>query len=234
MPPTTTATTTPSVEEWKDHAREFVYWITRTCCGVYKDGHWDPPPDPGARAALSEGLRQRPERFPQAAVRAILSAALGHGPDSVRAVWARGVDGRQGLEPQREYAYYTVAALIASQARDARDQQAESRGHQKRSLGHSLALLDTHLPFDEESPREADLRLMAKQGLAGIHAVVPDVVRQLRNRPEPIPVDWSGLILDLSRWAQSRDAVTKRWNDDYYRIRYKNQLLADLEGTENS
>lgn len=232
MPPVT-ETTTPSVLEWKDHAHEFVYWITRTCCGVHKDGRWDPLPDPGARAALSEGLRQRPERFPQTAVRAILAAALGHGPESVRAVWARGVDAHKGLDPQREYAYYTVAALIASQARDARDQQAESRGRESRSLGHSLALLDTHLPFDEESPREADLRLMAKQGLGGIHAVVPDVVRQLRNRPEPVPVDWAGLILDLAAWAQTRETVTKRWNDDYYRIRYKNQSSIDPEGTEN-
>lgn len=231
MPPATT-TTAPSAQEWKEHAQDFVYWITRTCCGVYKDGGWDPLPDPGARAALGEGLRHRPERFPQGAVRAILTAALGHGPEPARAAWARGVGKHTGLEAQREYAYYTVAALIAAQARDARDRQAESRDRQERSLGHSLALLDSHLPFDEESPREADLRLMAKQGLAGIHAVVPDVVRQLRNRPDPVPVDWSRLILDLTAWVQARETVTKRWNDDYYRIRYKNQP-ADPEGTED-
>lgn len=226
-----TATAAPSTEEWKNHARDFVYWITRTCCGVYKEGRWDPLPDPGARAALREGLHRRPERFSQGAVRAILAAALDHGPDSVRAVWAKGVGAYKGLDVQREYAYYTVAALIASQARDARDQQAESRDRQERSLGHSLALLDTHLLFDEESPREADLRLMAKQGLAGIHDVVPDVVRQLRNRPDPVPVDWCRLILDLSMWAQARETVTKRWNDDYYRIRYKNKPT-DPEGTQ--
>lgn len=228
--PATAAAEAPSAQDWHRHAADFVYWITRTCCGVREDGQWDPLPDAGARAALADGLRRPPERFPQAAVRAILAAALDHGPDPARAIWGKGV--HDGLAEEREYAYYTVAALIASQARDARDQQADTRGVEHRSLGRSLALLDAGTSFDEETPRESDLRLMAKQGLSGIHAVVPDVVRQLRNRPDPVPVDWTQLILDLTAWPYQRETVTKRWNDDYYRTRYKNQPT-DLEGLEN-
>lgn len=229
MPPTTT-TTAPTDEDWKNHAKDFVYWINRTCCGLRTNGHWDPLPDTGARAALAEAVRRPPERFPQAAIRAILAAALEHGPDPARAVWNKGVG--KGLSIEREYAYYTVAALIAAQARDARDQQAETRTRHRLSLGGSLALLDVGKPFDEETPRESDLRLIAKQGLGGIHAVLPDVVRQLRNRTEPIPLDWTQLIIDLAAWPHRREKVTKRWNDDYYRTRYNNRAT-DAEGTEN-
>jgi CRISPR system Cascade subunit CasB len=218
----------PTPQQWEQHAEDFVYWVVRICCGVRKNGQWDALPDPGTRAALADGLRRPPERFPQAAVRCVLGVTQEHGPEPAKTAWRSGDE--RLLTPAREYAYYTVAALIAAQGRGARDRQADAgRDEPRQSLGASLAQLDTGLDYDKESPRESDLRLMAKQGLRGIHDVIPDVVRQLRARTDPIPVDWARLISELSDWPQRRELITKGWNEDYYRTRYRNKAADQKE-----
>lgn len=215
---TTTVTPTPTIEQWRAHALAFARAVTITCCGKRENGQWKPPPDTGARAALRAGVRKPVDRFPIAADRVIFGIAQRRGPDIACDAWAN-----DKVEPERARAYYAVAALIADQARDARDQQADGEGAREiGSLGSSLALLDQHQPYDVETPRESDLSLMAKQSLDGIHTLLPDVIRQLRSSERPVPLDWARLIMDLSAWTHRRDEITKGWNQDYYRRRHSN------------
>lgn len=215
----TTTTTAPLTrEEWRAHALAFTRAVLITCCGKRENDQWKPAPDTGARAALRAGVRKPVEAFPVAADRVIFGIAQRHGPEIACAAWTN-----NEVEPERMRAYYTVAALIADQARDARDQQANGEAEENvDSLGISLATLDKHQPYDIETPRESDLRLMAKQSLEGIHTLLPDVIRHLRAGEGPVPVGWAQLIMDLSAWTDRRNEITKRWNQDYYRRRYAN------------
>lgn len=235
---TRTTTAYLTAEQWREHAGAFTRAVTVTCCGKRENSRWSPPPDTGARAALRAGVRKPVQAFPIAAHRVIFGAAQRYGPEAAREAWANG-----RVDPERERAYYTVAALIADQARDARDRQAEGEGDEKAgSLGISLAALDEHQTYDVTTPRESDLSLMAKQSLEGIHTLLPDVIRQLRSRERPVPIDWAQLIVDLSAWTGRREEITKRWNQDYYRQRHANgrALLDsarptgdDFQGDEN-
>jgi CRISPR system Cascade subunit CasB len=219
----------PSVQEWKSHADLFAREVNVVCCGVFDSeaGRYERAPDTGARAALRVGVRRPVEKFGLAAHRCVFDIATGHGPEKVRKAWldpaVRMVD-----EP-RERAYYAVAAMIAGQARDARDQSSVKGkpAEAPLSLGVALARLDEGQSHDEESPREAELRLLARQSVDGVHRCLPDVIRHLRSGDRLIPVDWAVLIVDLAGWHRRRDEVTKRWNQEYYRTRYRLRAAGD-------
>jgi CRISPR type I-E-associated protein CasB/Cse2 len=217
---------TPTWQDWQAHAERFVQRVIEVCCGRYDKavGRYEKTPDPGARAALRLGLRKPVEQFSQSAHKAVFAAALG-GEDparaAIRSMWLSGSPHDAGLFAARERAYYAVAAMIAAQARDARDSAAQQdpAAVPVGGLGVSVASMDRGEPIKDETPREKELRALSKQSFEGIHRSVPDLVGHLRARD--IDVDWARLLVDLSQWPYRRDEVTKRWNQDYYRTRYR-------------
>jgi CRISPR system Cascade subunit CasB len=231
------AGTAPTRQQWESHAKRFVQGVIVMCCGRYEQeqGRYNPAPDTGTRAALRLGLGKPVDSFSLAAHRAVFAMAVGTGkefPDPARDVWLSGTTaGPARLDPARERAYYAVAAMIAAQARDARDQSAHTKSKSVKptgGLGASIAEMDRGEPLQEETPREKELRVLVKQSLDGIHRALPDLVGHLRAKD--IEVDWTQLIADLSDWPYRREEVTKRWNQEYYRTRYKQ----DAEDKQNA
>jgi CRISPR system Cascade subunit CasB len=126
-----------------------------------------------------------------------------------------------------EQAYYTVAALIASQPRQARDQAhaddgsrepgsgdpGSPAGRGRHNLGYSLAQAADK--GASEKGLEDRLQLLARQNLDGVHRQLPRLIIQLRN--DQVRIDWGVLIRDLSRWAGDPRQVAKEWAQEYYR-----------------
>jgi hypothetical protein len=48
-----------------------------------------------------------------------------------------------------------------------------------------------------------------------------------------IAPDWGVLLWDLSGWRRDRDRIARRWLQDYYRVRFREESLAD-HGTESA
>ncbi|MFD6104232.1 type I-E CRISPR-associated protein Cse2/CasB [Nocardia salmonicida] len=82
------------------------------------------------------------------------------------------------------------------------------------SLGASLAqaVSANHLNADTTASR---LQLLCRQGLHGVHRQLPRLVLQIREKK--VDIAWERLLVDLAEWDTSRDRVTKRWLQDYYR-----------------
>ncbi len=173
---------------------------------------------PGSRAALRSGLGRRPEQA--------------HRMHPFVATWLS-----DGVSEGRERAYYTVAALIAAQPPDAREEDkddggadetgdkaatpgeaaavdAEKRPVLRPNLGHSMAEAANRKDAKHES-MERRLQLLARQDLDGIHNQLPPLIRYLRGKK--VQVDWGQLLGDLCRWQHSRDLVAKGWLQTYYR-----------------
>jgi CRISPR system Cascade subunit CasA len=128
-----------------------------------------------------------------------------------------------------ERAYYAVAALIASQPRDARDntdgdasrdsaagppqEDVAAAGQRRRNLGYSLA--QAVGKGGNASILEDRLQLLARQDLDGLYRHLPRLVLQLRG--DQVRIDWGVLIRDLTRWARDPHQVAKEWAQDYYR-----------------
>jgi len=220
-------------KEWRAHAHEFSLGMERVCCGVFDQAsnQYTRSPDTGMRAALRLGLRKPVEQFSQAAHKCVFDVALHTDLTMVREAWltpdsAWLTPDSARLGPARERAYYAVAAMIAAQARDARDQSRLTTASTvpPGGLGVSIAVMDRGESVEEETPREKELRALSRLSLDGVHRALPDLVGHLRS--EQIAVDWAQLILDLSSWLYRRDEVAKRWNQDYYRTRYKQAAAA--------
>ncbi|WP_084962970.1 type I-E CRISPR-associated protein Cse2/CasB [Thermoactinospora rubra] len=110
-----------------------------------------------------------------------------------------------------ETAYYTVAALMASQPRNsAKPKNASS----KESLGRTLGQAVRHRDLNE-SGVEKRLHLLCRQEVDSLHRHLPTLIRQLTAKD--IQPDWAKLLVDLGRWGHSRDRVVKEWLQDYYR-----------------
>lgn len=165
---------------------------------------------PGHRSALRSGLGRRPEQAPR-----------------MHALVARWVSSDRG---DIEWAYYTVAALIAAQPPSARDDassddqpEAElpteaSADHADKvrfdNLGRTLALAVAKNQMTADGT-EKRLHLLTRQPVDGLHRHLPALVRHLRT--DNVPINWVQLLDDLSRWRYQRDRVAKRWLQTYYR-----------------
>lgn len=196
--------------------------------------------------------------------RAALRRAMGRHPEHVMARTAHAIVAPHvpaDADETTERAFYAVAALIAAQPRNARDddriaqsedaavsspsavadqqsdsggtpadaQDAEPRSERTRSLGRSLAeavVADKLKP----DPTEARLHLLCRQGVDGVHRHLPRLITQLRS--DLVPVDWTTLVVDLSRWSRERDRVTKRWLQDYYRTCHRATASRGTPNTE--
>lgn len=163
---------------------------------------------PGDRAGLRRSLGYRPTDITALAAHQFIAPYLA-----------------AGTSEATERAFYTVAALIASQPRQARDQPAElaAAGHgaaadpgrgRRRNLGESLAhaVAGKHRSADTAEVR---LHLLARQDLDGVHRQLPRLIGQLRG--DLIQIDWAQLIGDLSRWGSDPRQVAKEWVQGYHR-----------------
>ncbi|RBQ18063.1 type I-E CRISPR-associated protein Cse2/CasB [Spongiactinospora rosea] len=173
--------------------------------------------------------------------RVALRRALGRAPEHPAARPAHMVVAYtlpQNPDEATERAFYTVAAMIAAQPRDARDQatgrnddnaddapQAEDEPEaaeaiesasedQQETLGATLGRM-VATGKGREDTIEPRLHLMCRQDVAGIHRHLPRLIATMRA--DLVRVDWLRLTLDLAAWGTQRDRVTKRWLQDYYR-----------------
>ncbi|MEU7398830.1 type I-E CRISPR-associated protein Cse2/CasB [Streptomyces albogriseolus] len=188
--------------------------------------------DPGARSALRSGVRKDLDSVPR-----------------MHRVIAHLVPQNVSRDTQR--AYYAVAAMIAEQARrggDATDadettatqeaaqaaEAAETAVAAKESdrerdygssLGTAFALAVVRSPGHERTMRrgtaESRLNLLCKQGLSGLHRHLPASVRYLRSLD--VPVDWARLLQDLVDWRRHSGRITRRWLQDFYRLRQEEE-----------
>lgn len=156
------------------------------------------------------------------AARAALRHSLSLGPDDVSLDVHRIVTRHlpQGhLDDATERAFYAVAAFMAAQSRDARDEEpARSSGvngsARRLNLGDSLAHAVHDKGFNEKSI-EPRLQLLARQDLSGLHRQLPRLVLYLRGKG--IWIDWAVLASDLARWGHHPKHVAKEWMQSYYR-----------------
>lgn len=133
-----------------------------------------------------------------------------------------------------ERAYYMVAALIASQGRQARDQAGDGpeavpgatasqdtadgarvSAVRRRNLGYSLAQAAHKGAKDKSKNLEDRLELLARQDVDGLYRHLPRLILQLRG--DQVRIDWGVLIRDLTRWASDPRQVAKEWAQSFYR-----------------
>jgi CRISPR system Cascade subunit CasB len=168
--------------------------------------------NPGERAALGHSLGKRPEEAPVSVHRIVVPLLPKDPPDAA------------------ERAYYAVAALIAAQPRQARDQPATgstpddlpdgvvpdgspseaAAGKPRQNLGYSLA----RAAHEGVRNLEGRLQLLARQDADGIYRHLPRLILQLRA--EQVRVDWGALIRDLTRWEHNPRLVAKEWVQEFY------------------
>ncbi|MEU8764274.1 type I-E CRISPR-associated protein Cse2/CasB [Streptomyces sp. NPDC048659] len=206
---------------------KFVAWVERLCAD-----------DPGARKALRTGLRKNLDEVPQ--MHRFVAAWL---PSD-----------RTPQDTQR--AYYTVAALIAAQPRtaladpdphsDGQDDQTDGAGPSDvpsqaataygSSLGTAFARAVVHSPGRDKAMREATaesrLHQLTRQSLPGLHRHLPAAVAYVRACD--VPVDWAQLLGDLTHWRQYSGGISRRWLQDYYRLRAKDAREAAARSDEEA
>lgn len=176
--------------------------------------------NPADRAALRHSLGRPPEMAAPAVHRIVVPYL----PDNPAAPVER--------------AFYAVAALIASQPRQARDEAGTGNGSPARTgdapasgdpnarpaadrparrpnLGESLALA-VHGKGLNATAMENRLSLLARQDLDGVYRQLPRLVLQLRSNL--VSIDWGVLTRDLTRWAADPKQVAKEWMQSYYRV----------------
>lgn len=171
--------------------------------------------DPGARSALRSGVRRGINEVPRM--------------HRLVATWLP--RNRQASE-QEQQAYYAVAAMIADQPRSSYTASADpgpdagkpaAMRRYGASLGAAFALAITQSPGREREMREGTaerrLNLLTRQSTSGLHRHLPAAVRYLRDLD--VPVDWAQLLDDLIAWPVHSGQISRRWLQDYYRLRAK-------------
>ncbi|WP_329612655.1 type I-E CRISPR-associated protein Cse2/CasB [Streptomyces brevispora] len=175
--------------------------------------------DPGARSALRSGLGKDLDAVPRM-----------HRPVAPWLPEPRSAD--------VERAYYAVAAMIASQPRSARnapddttepvtaadDEPGTVVRRYGESLGTAFATAVTEGPGREKEMRagtaESRLNLLTRQSVNGLHRHLPASVGYLRSLG--VDIDWAQLLDDLGRWRTHSGQISRRWLQDFYRLRAKN------------
>ncbi|WP_030267599.1 type I-E CRISPR-associated protein Cse2/CasB [Streptomyces violens] len=193
----------------------YATWIEQTCKN-----------DPGARSALRSGWRRgmddvrRMHRF----IAPWLSQGSQTAEAEQRAFYA--VAAMIAAQPRSRYTDTTAEAPVASSVLDAEEQTGEMEQKQRPdrygpSLGASFAAAVTESPGREremrESAAEARLNLLTRQSINGLHRHLPGSVRYLRELD--VPVDWAQLLDDLIAWPAHSKRISRRWLQDYYRLR---------------
>lgn len=198
---------------WLRQAREFVGEIEKRCAT-----------DHGARAALRRGVGKSLDEV-----------------QSMHRIVAPKLPGTGLPNEDTQRAYYTVAALIADQRTSPAPPAAEAKrsGQAKAepspygpSLGLAFAAAVARGGKDgmRESAAEVRLNLLTRQSVSGIHRHLPAAVRQLCAKSSP--PDWAQLLVDLRGWRQQRGRTGRRWLQDFYRQRRKDDQDAARAAAE--
>ncbi|MFI6476300.1 type I-E CRISPR-associated protein Cse2/CasB [Nonomuraea sp. NPDC050663] len=161
--------------------------------------------DPGRRAAARRSLG-RPVNDP-----------MTRRADAVVARWLP-----ENRSTATEAAYYTVAALIATQPKGS-----EEGSPGPGNLGHTLGLAVRDKGLNPDGI-EKRLHLLCRQDVRGVHRQLPALIRQLTGAG--LQPDWAGLLLDLGGWDRRRDQITKRWLQAFYRAA---NPVNDVQESEN-
>ncbi|MEU6934819.1 type I-E CRISPR-associated protein Cse2/CasB [Streptomyces sp. NPDC046374] len=231
--PDSLSTSEPAVprQVTRQHDRRevrFVAWVEQLCAA-----------DPGARSALRTGLRKNLDAVPQ--MHRFVASWL---PSDT-------------TPEDTQRAYYTVASMIAAQPRtalatpapegegDVPDVSAVTDTPQPApsaapgygpSLGIAFARAVVQSPGRDKAMREATaesrLNLLTRQSLPGLHRHLPAAVAYLRACD--VPVDWAQLLTDLTRWQQHAGRISRRWLQDYYRLREKDTREAAAQRDEET
>lgn len=155
--------------------------------------------DPGARAALRQGLGKPLNRVPQAAHKHLIKAGLPTTEDEVR-----------------QHAYYALASMIAAVPRSVPLRVGLRTTGPQRNLGRCLADAVARGALREASAEQA-VGLLAKQSITGLHHHLPAIVGRLSDRPGAL--DWEALLADLETWPTAHEQTARRWLQHYYRAR---------------
>ncbi|MFY4717326.1 type I-E CRISPR-associated protein Cse2/CasB [Streptomyces sp. LaBMicrA B280] len=196
--------------------------------------------DPGVRVALRKGLRRGladvgslhrivapwlPEERGEAEERAFYAVAAmiadrpRHSftaPDVDVDETTQEPDGREltaaGNEPK-------TSSTAGEEAVPAEERKAPARARRD-SLGASFAravIAQGGQTGVRQDTAEARLNLLTRQSLEGLHRHLPGSVRLLRTGDTDI--DFAVLLADLAAWPRYSKAVSRRWLQDFYRIR---------------
>jgi CRISPR system Cascade subunit CasB len=182
--------------------------------------------DPGARAALRSGVRRGLDDVPR-----------------MHRIVVPGLPSRgRGLSEHEQRAHYTVASMLADQPRNrltadggdgtdvhpaegdpVRQDSPPRPARYGTSLGASFAEAVTTSPGREREMRasaaEQRLNLLTRQSVNGLHRHLPAAVRYLLTIG--VPVDLAQLLDDLIAWPVHSGRISRRWLQDFYRLRDK-------------
>ncbi|UWM49672.1 type I-E CRISPR-associated protein Cse2/CasB [Streptomyces carpaticus] len=113
---------------------------------------------------------------------------------------------------------------------DADEAAAPSTAPAKSALyGQSLGTAFAHAAIDAPSRErvmrtetaERTLHLLTRQSTNGLHRHLPAAVLYLRDLD--VPVDWAQLLQDLIRWPTWSGRISRRWLQDFHRLRTKEE-----------
>ncbi|MEU4885553.1 MULTISPECIES: type I-E CRISPR-associated protein Cse2/CasB [Streptomyces] len=194
--------------------------------------------DPGARTALRSGLRRDIDDVPR--MHRLVTRWLPQGravsATEQRAYYAvaamiadrpRSSLGTAAPAPDDDTAHEDTAPAGTDSEKSPGDSDSDGAASQKTtarygdSLGMAFALAVTTGPGRDremrESTAEARLNLLTRQSTNGLHRHLPAAVRYLRDLA--VPVDWAQLLDDLIAWPAHSGRISRRWLQDYYRLR---------------
>ncbi|MEC3994111.1 type I-E CRISPR-associated protein Cse2/CasB [Actinacidiphila sp. DG2A-62] len=204
--------------------------------------------DPGARAALRSGVRRGLDDVPRMhriVVPGLPSRGRGLSEHEQRAHYTVAAmladqprnrltaDGGDGTGDDGAGA--ELASLASGDERAAADGTPPAEGDPVRqdsphrparygtSLGASFAEAVTTSPGREREMRasaaEQRLNLLTRQSVNGLHRHLPAAVRYLLD--VGVPVDLAQLLDDLIAWPVHSGRISRRWLQDFYRLRDK-------------
>ncbi|MET9409099.1 type I-E CRISPR-associated protein Cse2/CasB [Streptomyces sp. NPDC002935] len=215
--------TAPGQEGTARRAQRLAYtsWIEQTCRN-----------DPGARTALRNGLRRD------------LDSAHVRPMHRLITPW---LPTQRTASDAEQRAYYTVAAMIASQPRSGYPRNEDPGTGNAPDTAPEPAAHDTDQPRDN-APAAHTSRYGASLGTAFALAVIggPGRDRDMRQstaesrlnlltrqsanglhrhlpasvrylRDLDVPIDWAQLLDDLIAWPVHSGRISRRWLQDYYR-----------------
>ncbi|MYX27097.1 type I-E CRISPR-associated protein Cse2/CasB [Streptomyces sp. SID8381] len=194
--------------------------------------------DPGVRVALRKGLRRGlndvgsmhrivapwlPEERGEAEERAFYAVAAMIADRPRHSFTAPDADETTPEPDGRDLAAAgnesKTSSTAGKEAEPAEGQKAPARARRD-SLGASFAravIAQGGQTGVRQDTAEARLNLLTRQSLEGVHRHLPGSVRLLRASDTDI--DFAVLLADLAAWPRYSKAISRRWLQDFYRIR---------------
>ncbi|GAA2258419.1 hypothetical protein GCM10010415_20140 [Streptomyces atrovirens] len=207
--------------------RKYVEEIT-TRCGE----------DPGVRVALRKGLRRGlddvsplhrivapwlPEERGEAEERAFYAVAAMIADRPRHSFTSRADDetpGPDGQGPTATTENESEPSPTTHEEPTSAEEQKPIARARRDSLGASFARAVVSQGGQSgvrQDTAEARLNLLTRQSLEGLHRHLPASIRLLRSGDTD--VDFAVLLADLAAWPQYSKAISRRWLQDFYRIR---------------